>query len=118
MKNKQVKQMIVSVVLQGRKAIWHGEETEIFAANSVEQLDEEFGKMDDELFYDENSNVVSNNWKFWWTPCAFEIGIDEMKGQPVKNKDGSINPYYESLPLICGVYGDSNTIAMVSTSYY
>ncbi|CAH9016555.1 hypothetical protein VP137E351_P0070 [Vibrio phage 137E35-1] len=40
-----------------------------------------------------------------------------MKGKPVKNKDGSINPYYESLPLICGVYGNSGDIVQVSTSY-
>lgn len=115
MKNKRVKQMLFDVVLKGRKAIWYGEESEIFAANSVEQCHEEFKLSDDDEC---EGGVISSNWRYWWAPCAFEIGVDNIKGGLVKNKDGSINPYYESLPLICGVYGDANTVAQVSTSYY
>ncbi|CAH9016526.1 hypothetical protein VP137E351_P0068 [Vibrio phage 137E35-1] len=32
MKNIRAKQMIADVALKGRKAIWYGEESEIFAA--------------------------------------------------------------------------------------
>lgn len=114
MKNKQAKQMIADVALKGRKAIWYGEESEIFAANSVQQCHEEYSWSEDDECQGE---VIPSSWKYWWKPCAFEIGIDDMKGNPAKNKDGSINPYYEILPLICGVYGDENEICQVSTSY-
>lgn len=106
--------MISDVALKGRKAIWYVEESEIFAANSVKQCHEEYSCGDNDEC---EGGVISLNWRFWWIPCAFEIGVDDMKGKPVKNKDGSINPYYESLPLICGVYGDENEICQISTSY-
>lgn len=114
MKNKRVKQMIAYVALQGRKAIWYGEESEVFAANSVEQCHDEFKWSDNDEC---EGGIIYSSWRYWWSPCAFEIGVDDMKGNPVRNKDGSINPYYESLPLICGVYGDKETVAQVSTSY-
>ncbi|AUS00312.1 hypothetical protein NVP1273O_35 [Vibrio phage 1.273.O._10N.286.54.C7] len=114
MKNKIAKQMIADVALKGRKAIWYGEESEVFAANSAKQCHKEYSCGDDDEC---EGGIVSSDWRFWWSPYAFEIGIDEMKGKPVINKDGSINPYYESLPLVCGVYGGPNDIAQVSTSY-
>lgn len=120
MKNKKVKQMLFDVIVKGRKAIWYGEESEVFAANSMEQIEEHFGEdLLSELTENDGDCVLpkSKSYKFWWKPCAFEIGIDDMKGKPVINKDGTVNPYYESLPLICGVYGDKEEIVQVATSY-
>lgn len=121
MKNKRAKQMICDVVLQGRVAIWHGEESEVFAANSVEQLDEEFGKLDDEAYYDNNGNVVSKNWRYWWSPCVCEKQWKDGKyitcGTPVYNRSGELMEEFEKLPLICGVYGGGDDVAQVTTSY-
>ncbi len=94
MKNKQVKQMICDITLQGRVAMWHGDESEIFAAKNLEQLNEEFGV---EEFPDKFNNVISKSYKFWWLPC-----VDE---------DGNV------LPSISGVYGGGDDVAQVSTSY-
>ena len=77
----------------------------------MEQLKDEFGETD----VDFNSNVISKDYRFWWQQCAFEIG--DAKGKPVINKDGTVNEYLCSLPLICSVYGDGDEIAQVSTSY-
>lgn len=95
MKNKRAKQMICDVVLQGRVAIWHGEESEIFAAKNLKQLNDEFGM--NEEFPDKFDNVISKDYRFWWKPC-----IDE---------EGNV------LPLICGVYGGADDVAQVTTSY-
>lgn len=122
-KNKTVKQMIVDVVLQGRKAIWYGEETEIFACQNVEQIEAEFKEgclteMREYLESGERSEFVSwTDWKEWWKPCVFEIGTEPRKGKPVINSNGTINPYMEVLPIICGVNGDANKICQISTSY-
>lgn len=113
--NKQIKQAIVDVTMKGRKALWHGEESEIFAAKSVEQLNDEFG-VPDEDYPDECGGIAFKSWKTWWIPCLNEKEPG-LKGQPVKMKDGTIHPHYVSLPLICNVYGDGDCIAQVSTSY-
>ncbi len=120
MKNKKVKQMLFDVVLKGRKAIWHGDESGVFAAKSLEQLNAEFGV---EEFPDEYGCVVSSNWKYWWTPCTSEKEFNRKtgkyitKGAPVFNRKGELVECYEKLPLICGVYGGSDDIAQVLTSY-
>lgn len=120
MKNKRVKQMIADVVLQGRKAFWHGDETEVFAAKSFDQLNDEFGM---EEFPDEFGNVVATNWKYWWKCCVSEKewchkkGKYITKGSPVHNRKGEIMEELERLPLICGVYGGAEDVAQVSTSY-
>lgn len=113
--NHEIKRIIAVAVLKGRKALWHGEVSEVFAANSVEQLNEEFGVIDEEN-PNENVGVSFTGVKGWWKPCVNEKE-EGLRGQPVKNKDGTINPNYISLPLICNVYGDGETIAQVSTSY-
>ncbi|WP_114774495.1 hypothetical protein [Vibrio cholerae] len=120
MENKRVKQMICDVVLQGRKAFWHGEESEVFAAKSVDQLNDEFGM---EEAADEYGNLVSANWRYFWRPCVSEkewnsqTGKHITKGQPAYNKKGHLLAEYEVLPLICGVYGDAEDIAQLTTSY-
>jgi hypothetical protein len=122
MKNKQVKQMIVDSLLQGRKAFWHGEESEVYAAKSLQCLDEEFGVQDD-YCYDKNGNVAWSNYKTWWKPCLSEKCWDSKngkfttKGKTVYNKDGELVECHEILPLICAVYGDKEDIAMITTSY-
>lgn len=116
MKNKRVKQMLFDVVLKGRKAIWYGEESEIFAANSVEQCHEEFKLLDNDEC---EGGVISSNWRYWWTPCvcekAYKNGKYITRGGPVLNKQGELIKYYESLPLISAVYGNSETVAQIST---
>ncbi|HEJ2457999.1 TPA: hypothetical protein SLZ51_002349 [Vibrio cholerae] len=118
--NKQVKQMISDVVLQGRKAFWHGEESEVFAAKSFEQLNDYFGMEEAE---DERGNLVSTNWQYFWRPCVSEKGWDNKKGRyitkgaPCYNKRGELINEYEVLPLICGVYGNAEDIAQLTTSY-
>lgn len=113
--NKQIKQAIVDVTLKGRKALWHGEESEIFAAKSVKHLNDEFGVIDDD-YPNDNAGVAFKSWKPWWIPCLNEKEPG-VNGHPVKMKDGSIHPHYVSLPLICNVYGGSDSICQVSTSY-
>ena len=121
MKNKHVKQMISDVVLKGRVAIWQGDESEVFAAKSLKQIEDEFGVTEE--FPDEHGNIVSKSWKYWWTTCVSEKEWDTKKqkyvtkGSVVKNKDGEPVNYYERLPLICGVYGGTNDVAQVLTSY-
>lgn len=115
MKNKQVKQMIADIVLHGRKAVWYGEESEIFAANSVKQCHEEYSYEDDDECLGE---IISSHWKFWWQPCLFEFDYrnEKIKGkQYTDNRD--IIQHYQRLPLICAVYGSTNDISQVSTSY-
>lgn len=113
--------MISDIVLKGRKAIWQGDETEVFAAKSLEQIEREFGVTEE--FPDEHGNIVSRSWKYWWTPCVSEKEWDSnkkkyiTKGGVVKNKTGEIIYYYEKLPLICGVYGGADDVAQVLTSY-
>lgn len=123
-RNKTIKQMLVDVVLQGRKAIWYGEETEIFACKSVEQLEAEFKEgclkeMRECLEAGERSDFARwANWKGWWRPCVFERrSLATMKGKPVCRRDGSIAPYLESLPIICSINGGADDIVLVSTSY-
>ncbi|GAB3528565.1 hypothetical protein [Photobacterium alginatilyticum] len=117
--NKQVKQMITDVTLQGRKAIWFGEESEIFAAKNLEQLENEFGEKEE--FPDAYGNVVSADWRFWWKPCLCEKDYKNGKyithGQPAYNRQGELTVAFEYLPLICGVYGNTNDVAQVSSSY-
>ncbi len=121
MKNKNAKQMISDAVLKGRVAIWQGDESEVFAAKSLKQIEDEFGVTEE--FPDDNGNVVSRNWKYWWTLCVSEKEWDSKnkkyltKGSKVLNKDGSAINYYERLPLICGVYGGENDVAQVLTCY-
>lgn len=120
MKNKRVKQMIADVTLQGRKAFWHGEETEVFAAKNFEQLNGAFGMDEDK---DASGNLVSANWRYFWRPCVSEkewnsqTGKYITKGQPVYSKKGHLLAEYEVLPLICGVYGGAQDIAQLTTSY-
>lgn len=117
--NIEIKKIITRTVLQERVAIWYGDETEVFAANSIEQLEDEFGV--DEVFKDEYNNVVSTNWRYWWTPCltekAYVDGKFVSKGQKAYNKHGELIAEYEYLPLICGVYGGADDVAQVLTSY-
>ncbi|MGD8109347.1 hypothetical protein [Vibrio sp. TRT 17S01] len=125
--NKKAKQMICDVVLQGRKAIWYGEESEVYAAQSAEQIEKYFGtdsleEMREGLKKGESKDfVISRNWRYWWTPCICEKewgnGKYITRGVPVRNKKGELIEHYEALPLICGVYGDSETVAQVTTSY-
>lgn len=113
--NLAIKQAIAEVTLKGRKALWHGEVTEVFAANSTDQLNEEYGIIDEENPNDD-VGVSFTGFKGWWRPCMNEKE-EGLRGQPVKRKDGTINPNYIYLPLICNVYGDADCIAQVSTSY-
>ena len=119
MKNKRVKQMICDVVLKGRKAVWYGDETEVFAAKSLKQIEDEFGITEE--FPDEYNNIVSANWRYWWKVCLSEKeytnGKYITKGASVYNKHGELIPEYERLPLICGVYGGADDVAQVLTSY-
>lgn len=131
MKNKRAKQMIFDVVLKGRKAIWYGEESEVYAANSVEQIEKYFGtdyleemREDIRKTIEENGEedfVISRNWRYWWTPCVCEKEYKDGKyitrGGTVFNRSGELIKYYETLPLVSAVYGDSETVAQVSTSY-
>lgn len=131
MKNKRVKQMLFDVVLKGRKAIWYGEESEVYAAQNVAQIEKYFGtnyleemREDIRKSIEENESedfVISRDWRFWWSPCvcekAYKNGKYITRGGPVLNKQGELIKHYESLPLISAVYGDSETVAQVSTSY-
>lgn len=118
--NKKAKQMIADVVLQGRKAFWHGDETEVFAAKSFEQLNDEFGM---EEFPDDEGNLVAANWKYWWKTCVSEKkwcnkkGKYITKGQLMYGADGELIQEHERLPLICGVYGGADDVAQILTSY-
>lgn len=120
MKNKRVKQMIADIILQGRKAVWYGEETEIFAALNEQHCEDEFkeGYFPKTEKYD-YCGIASSDWKYWWQPCAYEFDYktERMSGGVVKNSHGDILPYYQSLPLLCGVYGNSDDVVQVSTSY-
>ncbi|MPX98234.1 hypothetical protein EHW61_16535 [Salinivibrio sp. VYel6] len=109
MKNKRAKQMIVDVTLKGRKAIWHGEESEVHAAKSVEQINDHYGM-------DEGGEVITSNWHYWWQMQLCEIG-DKMVGKPAIGRDGTVIPHYELLPLVCAVYGNADDVCQVSTSY-
>lgn len=119
MRNKKIKQSIVDVVLQGRRAIWFGEETEVFAAISHSQLEDEFGPAAD-YEKDDNENVISKDWRYWWKPIASEKQFSEgrfiTKGSKVYSKKGELIEYLEKLPLICGVHGNRYTISQVSTT--
>ncbi|HDY8168844.1 TPA: hypothetical protein RQK98_004173 [Vibrio vulnificus] len=119
MKNKRAKQMITDVVLQGRKAIWSGDETEVFAAKSLKCIEDEFGITEE--FPDEYGNVVSANWRYWWRPCLcekqYQNGKYITRGKPAYNRHGELMEEFEYLPLICGVYGAADDVAQVSTSY-
>ncbi|MES1922266.1 hypothetical protein MHBO_003774 [Bonamia ostreae] len=112
--------MLVSIVLKGRKAIWHSEESEVFAANSLEQLEDEFEVLEDSR--DDFKNIVSANWRYWWQPClsekCFVNGKYVTRGAKAINKrTGGVMENYEVLPLICGVYGGKDDICQVTTSY-
>ncbi len=123
MKNTKVKQMLVSVILDGRKAIWYGEDSEVYAANSLEQIEDHFREcLDGEDCTDEHKNVISSNWRYWWTPCVSEKECKKgklvTKGTQVKSTiTGKVMEQYERLPLICGVYGSAKDISQVLTSY-
>ncbi|ELJ8564032.1 hypothetical protein RUK47_002934 [Vibrio cholerae] len=120
-KNKQAKQMISDVVLKGRKAFWHGEESEVFAAQSFEQMNDEFGM---EEAADEHGNLVSADWRYFWRPCVSEKEWDSKKGKyitkgaPCRNKEGELMAEYEVLPFICAVYGNADDVAQLTTSYH
>lgn len=113
--NLAIKQSIVDVVLDGRKAFWHGEETEVFAANSVDQLNDEYGIIDEEE-PEKSGGISFTNIKGWWIQCLNEKE-EGLRGRTVYRKDGTVNPNYLYLPLICNVYGKADCIAAVSTSY-
>lgn len=117
--NKQVKQMIADIKLQGRKAIWSGEESEVFAAKNLKQVEDEFGITEE--FPDEYNNVVSTSWRFWWKPCLSEKvwkdGKYITRGKPAYNRCGELMEAFEYLPLICGVYGGADDVVQVYTSY-
>ena len=120
MKNKKFKQMLVDVVLQGRKAYWYGEESETFAAPSLREFEDEFG----ENFIEEcEVGLAWKSYKTWWKPCLCEKAWDSdkgkyiTKGKPVYNKQGELIEYWEYLPLINGVYGGKDDVAMLTTSY-
>lgn len=119
MKNKQAKQMIVDITLKGRKAIWSGDESEVFAAKDIEHVELYFGITEE--FKDEYDNVVSSNWRFWWAPslCEKECknGRYVLKGKQAFNKHGEKVEHLEIMPLINGVYGDANDVAQILTSY-
>lgn len=123
MKNVKVKQMLFSVILKDRKAIWYGEESEIYAANSIEQIENHFREgLDTDDLIDEHKNVISKNWRYWWRPIVsekeYKKGKFITKGTPVKSKStGKVMKEFERLPLICGVYGDKEEIVQVATSY-
>lgn len=122
-RNKQVKQMIADIVLDGRKAFWHGETTEIFAAQSVSQLNEEFGLVDEDLPEDEQGGLVSANYKWWWGSVLCEIEGKRKGQKPNMRKDTPehvkkhYEEHYQCLPAICFVFKDGNSISQISTSY-
>ncbi|EOW9163191.1 hypothetical protein ACN1T8_003812 [Vibrio cholerae] len=117
-KNKQAKQMISDVVLKGRKAFWHYEESEIFAAQSLEQLNDSF-RMD----ADEAGDLLSADWRYFWKPQLSGKAWDAKKrkcitkGAPAFNSDGEALNHCEILPLICAVWGGKDVICQISTSY-
>ncbi|EGR3853003.1 hypothetical protein DEH12_16710 [Vibrio cholerae] len=119
-KNKQAKQMISDVVLKGRKAFWHGEESEVFAAQSFEQLNDFFGM---EEATDEDGNLASADWRYFWKPQLCGKAWDAKKrkcitkGAPAFNSDGEALNHCEILPLICAVWGGKDDICQISTSY-
>ncbi|MEZ9372138.1 hypothetical protein AB4235_05590 [Vibrio cyclitrophicus] len=119
MKNKRVKQMIVDITLQGRKAIWSGDESEVFAAKDIEHVEQYFGITEE--FKDEHDNVASSNWRFWWAPCLcekeYKDGRYVLRGKQAFNKHGEKMEQFETMPLICGVYGDASDVAQILTSY-
>ncbi len=96
MKNKAAKEMMTTTTLKGRKVFWFGEETEIFVAKSLQQLVDEFGLPDeDEALAEQGGKVrLSYLWK---------------KGY---NEEGS-----STEPVINWVYGDTDTICQLSSSY-
>ena len=63
------------------------------------------------------------SYKTWWKPCLCEKAWDSdkgkyiTKGRPVYNKQGDLIEYLEYLPLINGVYGGKDDVAMLTTSY-
>lgn len=112
MKNKRVKQMIVDVALQGRAAYWYQEETEIYAARSLEDIEYYFGEVEE--FPDDWCNLVSADWRWWWGYQAGEVE-GKIKGKKCKNRDGEIMKGWQVLPIICSVYGGPFDVAQVST---
>lgn len=97
MKNKQVRKMLVDIKLKGRKLFWFGEESEVFLANSKQQLIDEFGEIAGEAideYCERIPNVYNYMWRDWY------CGETERK-EKVYN----------------WIYGDENEVSMISTSY-
>jgi hypothetical protein len=98
MKNKKVKQSIVDSKLKGRKLFWLGEESEVFLANSVQQLVDAFGVPDDVDTIESQSGQFKDVYKFMWMKGWCE---DTQKGEYVHS----------------WVHGDGDTVCQLSTSY-
>ena len=117
MKNKQAKQMIVDITLKGRKCFWFGEDSEMYAAKSLQQLIDIYGDPDPDFPEDEKGGLVSSNYKVWWKPILVVKGDGYCKGAKVKDKYGKVSEIYETSPLISGVFGNEDQDCPVSTSY-
>lgn len=104
MKNKQVKQMIIDVVVGGRKVFWFGEFSEKFLAYSLDDVIEQHREW---LGNEEVEDILAAN------ECG-EIALDVKDWWGIK----LWNEETERLePLISGVYKSQESSIQIAAGY-
>lgn len=105
MDNRKVKQMMVDIVLKGRKLVDWQEHGEVFLCNSIEHLEETF-HCGDMYFEDKNDpemgvifEKIPNPHKALW-----KMGYNDCTG----NME----------PVLSWCYGGKDDAVQISTTYY